>query len=91
MRKVSDIFITKLETHNSISINIFQKIVMFMRLCTIISYDQTGQRYRYGPCAILAVQRKAVIKHLEYVIFIYFHCKNVSSNATTYYVKRRIP
>jgi len=55
-----------------------------MRLCTIISYVQTGHRKRYGPCAILAGQRKAVITHSEYVIFIYFHFKNGSSNATTY-------
>jgi hypothetical protein len=72
MRKVSVIFIAKLETHNSSSMNIFQKIVMFMRWCTIISYGQTGHRKRYVPCTVLAGHRKAVITHSEYVIYIYF-------------------
>jgi hypothetical protein len=44
MIKFSEILIAKLKTHNSNSINIFQETVIFMRLCTIISYDQTGHR-----------------------------------------------
>ena len=44
MRKCSDIFVEKLETHNSISIIFFLKSVMFMGLCTIVSYDQRGYR-----------------------------------------------
>ena len=43
-----------------------------MKLCTILFYDQTGDRQQYGPCAILTDQRKAVMTHSEYVIFIYF-------------------
>ena len=43
-----------------------------MKFFTIVFYDQTGHKQRYGPCAILTDQRKAVTMHSEYVIFIYF-------------------
>jgi hypothetical protein len=65
-------FVKKLKTHNSVSINIFQKIVILMKLCTIILYDQTGHSRQYGQWPLDANQNNAVITHSEYVIFISF-------------------
>jgi hypothetical protein len=72
MRKDLAIFIENLKTHNLRSIKIFERILMVMRLCTIILYDQIGQKKLYGPLAILVLQRKAVIIHSKCVILIYF-------------------
>ena len=86
--KNTNIFIVILKAHNSISIYIFQKIVILMKWCTILSYYQNVHKWLYDPCTILVFQRKVVITHSVHVICIYLFSTALMVARTCLIIKR---